>query len=259
LDFMLHWVKSVCLFFREPHKQSMNHITMKQLPAEERPYEKCISIGAEALTDSELLAVILRTGTKDMNSLTLAGNVLAAAGESAASGLPGLYHLSVQDLMAIPGIGRVKAVQLKCIGELSRRIAAASARQTLDMSSPQSIAEYYMEKLRHEEQEHLYSLMLDARSNYMGERMLSRGTANAALITPREIFAEALRRQALGIVIIHNHPSGDPSPSDCDIDVTSRVQHSGAMLGIQLLDHIVIGDHKYFSFREQGLIFNHDI
>lgn len=236
----------------------MNHITIKDLPAEQRPYEKCEGYGAEALTDSELLAVILRTGTKDMNSLSLAESVLSATGKTSFPGLPGLYHMSVRDLMKLPGIGKVKAIQLKCIGELSRRIARSAARQSLKMSDPQTIAEYYMERLRHEEQEHMYSLMLDARSNYMGEQLLSRGTANATLITPREIFAEALRRQALGIVIIHNHPSGDPSPSDCDIEVTSRVMHSGNMLGISLLDHIVIGDHRYFSFREQGLIKEND-
>ena len=227
---------------------------MKDLPSEERPYEKCFELGPEALTDTELLAVILRSGTRELTSVRLADTVLSATRQTAFPGLTGLYHMSVQELMKLPGIGRVKAVQLKCIGELSRRIAGSAARQSINLSEPGTIADYYMERLRHEEQEHLYSLMLDARNNYMGEQLLSRGTATSALISPREIFAEALRRQALGVVIVHNHPSGDPSPSDCDMEVTGRVMRSGMILGIPLLDHIVIGDHKYFSFREQGLI-----
>ena len=236
----------------------MNNIKMKELPAEQRPYEKCASIGAEALTDNELLAVILRTGTRDMNSLHLADTVLSATSETPFPGLQGIYHMSIREFMDLPGIGKVKAVQLKCIVELSRRIAGSAAKNALDMNDPSTIAEYYMEKLRHEEQEHLYSLMLDGKNHYMGEQLISRGTANATLVTPREVFVEALRRQALGVVLIHNHPSGDPAPSHCDYQVTERVMHAGEMIGIRLLDHIVIGDHKYFSFREQGLIEDDD-
>ncbi len=232
----------------------MNHIKIKELPAEQRPYEKCISMGASALTDNELLAIILRSGTKDLNSLHLADIVLSATGKTAFPGLQGLYHMSVRQLMELPGIGKVKAVQLLCIGELSRRMASSSAKNALCMADAASIAEYFMERLRHEEQEHLYSLMLDAKNRYLGEQLITRGTGNSTLVSPREIYIEALRRQALGVVLIHNHPSGDPSPSDYDIDVTERMFVSGEMIGIPLMDHIIIGDQEYFSFREQGLL-----
>ena len=232
----------------------MNHIRIKELPAEQRPYEKCMSMGVSALTDNELLAIILRSGTKDLNSLHLADIVLAATGKTAFPGLQGLYHMSVRQLMDLPGIGKVKAVQLLCIGELSRRIAGSAAKNMINMSQPATIAEYFMERLRHEEQEHLYVLMLDSKNHYLGEQLITRGTANATLVTPREIFVEALRKQALGVVLIHNHPSGDPTPSGCDVEVTDRVTASGEMIGIALLDHIIIGDQDYFSFREQGLL-----
>ena len=233
----------------------MNHIKMKELPAEQRPYEKCISVGASALTDNELLAIILRSGTKDFNSLHLADSVLSATGKTAFPGLQGLYHMSVKQLMELPGIGKVKAIQLLCIGELSRRIAASAAKKNgLCMSDAATIAEYFMERLRHEEQEHLYSLMLDSRMHYLGEKLIARGTADFAPVSPREIFIEAMRKQARGVVLIHNHPSGDPAPSDCDIEVTERVSISGEMLGIPLEDHIIIGDQDFFSFREQGLL-----
>ena len=225
---------------------------IKELPEEQRPYEKCLSNGSEALSDAELLAVILRSGTRDMNSLHLADTVLSAVENTAYPGLQGLYHISAQDLMRLPGIGRVKAVQLKCIGELSRRIARSAAKRSMKFESPETVAQYYMEQLRHEEKEYLYCLMLDTKNHFMGEQLLSIGTVNEALVNPRDLFAEALRHQAVGIVIVHNHPSGDPSPSECDIMITNRIRYSGEMIGIRLLDHVIIGDQTYFSFREQG-------
>jgi DNA repair protein RadC len=227
---------------------------MKELPKDQRPYEKCLREGEAALSDSELLAVILRSGTQGTNSLTLANQILSMTEESSYPGLPGLLHLSHSQLMKIHGIGKVKAIQLKCIGELSKRMASAAARPGLSFRNPVTIARYYMEQLRHEEQEHLYCMMLDNKNHLLAEQLLSRGTANATLITPREVFVEALRHHALSLILVHNHPSGDPTPSGCDYDVTKRIFEAGEMLGVQLLDHIIIGDQKYFSFREQGVL-----
>ena len=232
-------------------------VTIKQLPEDQRPYEKCIRYGESSLTDGELLAVILRSGTKDTSALDLAAQILSAAEASSFPGLLSLLHFSVPELRSIPGIGLVKAVQLKCIGELSRRISSISARSGILFQDPGTIAGYYMERLRHEEQEHLYVMMADNRNRLLGETLISRGTANAALITPREVFVEALRMRAMGIVLIHNHPSGDPTPSPCDFEVTERIKRCGEILGIPLLDHIIIGDQAYFSFYGQGLI-DHD-
>lgn len=228
--------------------------TMKELPALQRPYEKCIREGASALSDSELLAVILRCGTQGVNSLNLANKVLKHMENSSFPGLPGLLHASLEELVQIHGIGKVKAVQLKCIGELSKRIASSSARTQLSFDRPETIAQYYMELLRHEEQEQVVCMMLDSKNHLLGEYYMSRGTANASLITPREIYVEALRRHAVSVILIHNHPSGDPLPSKCDLDVTERIYRAGELLGIQFLDHIIIGDHRYVSFREQGIL-----
>lgn len=228
--------------------------TMKELPESQRPYEKCIREGESALSDGELLAVILRSGTRGINSLDLANEILNHMDNSSYPGLLGILHTSLEELTKIHGIGRVKAIQLKCIGELSKRIATTAARTQLSFEQPSTIARYYMEQLRHEEQEVILCMMLDGKNHLMGEQYLSRGTANAALITPREIFVEALRRHAVNIILVHNHPSGDPMPSPCDEEVTERVYQAGELLGIHLLDHIIIGDHRYVSFREQGLL-----
>lgn len=231
--------------------------SVKELPETLRPYEKCIRWGAEVLTDSELLAVILRCGTEGCNSLELGTSILELTESSAYPGLLGLLHLSVEDFMKIKGIGKVKAIQLKCIGELSKRMACAAARPALSFQNPQSIAKYYMELLRHEEQELLYAMFLDGRNHFLGDKLLSRGTVNATLITPREVFVEALKKHAVSLILIHNHPSGDPMPSSCDMEVTQRIQESGEMLGIHLLDHIIIGDQKFVSFREEKLLAAH--
>lgn len=228
--------------------------TMKELPEAQRPYEKCIREGEAALSDSELLAVILRSGTQGMSALALANKVLSLTNDTAYPGLLGLMRLSLQDLMKVNGIGKVKAVQLKCIGELSKRMASEATRPYISFRDPESIARYYMEQLRHEEQELLFAMMFDNRNHLLGEHLVTKGTVNATLVTPREIFVKALKDRAVCLILVHNHPSGNPSPSDCDIEVTERIFKAGELVGITLLDHIIIGDQKYFSFRLQGLM-----
>lgn len=239
---------------REHETDKMKDQKIKELPESERPYEKCLMEGPESLSDRELLAVIMRTGMPGMNSLSLAGNVLEAMQNTAYPGLHGILHSSIADLKEIRGIGNVKAIQLKCIGELSRRIAVTAARPELDFNNPQSIAAYYMERLRHQEQEVMLSMMLDNRNHLLGDKVLSMGTVNSTLITPREVYLEAVRYHAVSLILIHNHPSGDPTPSIADREVTKRIHAAGEMLGISLLDHIVIGDQSYVSFREEGWI-----
>ena len=234
----------------------MNEITqtIRDLPESSRPYEKCLKWGPSVLSDSELLAVILRNGVQGANSLALANQILSLTKDTSYPGLLGLLHMSLPDLMKVNGIGKVKAVQLKCIGELSKRMASAVARPRLSFNEPITIAKYYMEHLRHEEQEVLIVMLLDGRNHLLKEETISRGTVNGTLITPREIFMEALKYHAVAVVLVHNHPSGDPTPSECDREITERVYTSGELLGVKLLDHIVIGDQKYISFREQGML-----
>ena len=228
--------------------------TMKDLPETERPYEKCIREGEETLSDSELLSVILRCGPKGCSSLALANNILKHMQESSYPGLPGLIHSSLADLEKIHGVGKVKAVQLKCIGELSKRISMAAAKPSLSFHHPDSIASYYMERLRHQEQELLICMMLDNRNHLLSERLISKGTVNATLVTPREIYMEAVRCHAVSLILVHNHPGGDPEPSGCDREITQRIYEAGELLGIRLLDHIIIGDRSYTSFKERGMM-----
>lgn len=214
-----------------------------------RPYEKCTEYGAGALTDAELLAVILRTGTKGCSAIELAEMVLQSGNGQAL--LNGLMHVGVKDLMSINGIGRVKALQIQCICELSRRIAKQAAYERLEFSNPQTIAEYYMEDMRYLDKEHLILVMLDNRCKLIKDTVISVGTVNASIVTPREIFIEALKFQAVSIVILHNHPSGDASPSRQDIEVTARIKKAGELMGISLVDHIIIGDNTYTSLKQK--------
>ncbi|MGN1266495.1 MAG: DNA repair protein RadC [Dorea sp.] len=223
--------------------------TIKDMPRLERPYEKCEEKGASSLSDCELLAVLLRTGTRGENALSLAERLLYHTGES---GILEIHHFSVEQLMQIKGIGKVKAIQIACISELAKRLAKAEAKETLCFSSPESIAKYYMEDLRHEKQEHMKMIMLNSKANLIGESDVSKGTVNASLITPRELFIKALEKNAVSIVIMHNHPSGDPTPSRDDMLTTKRIAEAGDLIGIELLDHIIIGNNCYMSFREEG-------
>ncbi len=227
------------------------NMTVKELPDTERPYEKCLMYGAEALTDAELISVIIRTGSRGERCVDLAHRILNAGPD----GLLNLLQLDIKQLTKIHGIGNVKAVQLKCVGELAKRIASTRRRQQVVLESPESIASYYMERMRHETQEILMLAMFDSKSMLIGEKVVSVGTSNAALISAREIYRMALQEHAVYIVILHNHPSGNPEPSREDIQVTRKIKQSGEILDILLMDHIIIGDNRYFSFREQDILF----
>lgn len=225
--------------------------TMKELPLSERPYEKVLENGSASLSDAELLAVILRSGARGVPAKELAAEVLALGSPA---GLLGLLHGSLQDFMEIRGVGQVKAIQLACIGELSRRIWKAAAVEEMPrFDHPARVAARYMEEMRHMEQENLKLLILNTKNRLIREVDISRGTVNASLSTPRELFIEALRYRGVGIILLHNHPSGDPTPSKEDCLYTRRIQQAGNLLGIPLLDHIIIGDNSYVSLKERGI------
>jgi len=226
------------------HQKEQNH---------DLPYEKFLERGAESLSEKELLAIILRTGTKEKNALELAGEVLALA-RYPKEGLLGLYDLTLDELMQIKGIGQVKAVKLKCLTELSMRIGRASAKEGFTFNSPKAVAKYFMEALRHKDTECVFLVSLDGAGHLIGEKKLSEGSVRMALISPREIFLEALRSKAVNIILIHNHPSGDPTPSSSDVELTKSVSELGKMMDILLIDHIIIGDNRYASFRDLGYL-----
>ena len=212
--------------------------TMKELPVTERPYEKCAAGGPGILSDAELLAVILKSGCRGMTALELAD----------------ITRSTLKELTAIPGIGTVKAIQLQCLGELSGRMAKENARERICMTSAASIADYFMEDLCHLEHEEIWAALFDTKNHLLRAVTLSKGTVNASVISPREVFLAALRHQAVFLILLHNHPSGDPSPSREDILLTHRMVSAGEILGISLLDHIIIGDHCYFSLKERNMI-----
>lgn len=225
---------------------------IETLPKEERPYEKCLQYGTEALTDIELLAVILRTGTKGCNVKELAMKLLK--NEDGAVSVLSLTHLSLEQLLEISGVGKVKAIQILCVLELAKRISKTSFNDTTKYNTSEVIAGFYMEQLRHLEQERLYVMFLDTKCKLIKDKLISSGTINQSLISPREIFIEALRCNCVNIILVHNHPSGDPTPSRDDLKSTSRVKEAGKIIGIRLLDHIIIGDNTYCSLNESGQI-----
>lgn len=224
---------------------------LKDIPVVEQPYEKCKAYGPEVLTDSELLAVFIRTGTKESSPIQVAREILRNSGKDS---LVGLMNMSYADFMSVNGIGEVKAIQLVCLAELSKRISKQQAAPSVQLNSPDTIASYYMEQLRHEKQEQVWLCLFDAKCNLICDHMLSSGTVNASLISPREIFRYALVNNAVFIVLVHNHPSGDPTPSDEDVEITMRVADVGLMMNLRLIDHIIIGDRDYASLKEMGLI-----
>ena len=226
----------------------MKHTTMKELPHDERPYERCVKSGPEHLSDAQLLAVILRTGSTQESVLELAARILELGGPG--EGILGLLHLSLPELMSVKGIGQVKAIQLQCIGELSRRIWKRKAiKSPVRFNDPAQVAE----DLRHKEQEEFHMMLFNTKQNMIGDVALSKGTVNASLATPREIFIQALKFQAVSLILVHNHPSGDPEPSREDVLLTRRVEEAGRVIGIPVLDHIIIGDGTYVSMKERGL------
>lgn len=226
--------------------------TMKELPNSEKPYEKCEHYGAETLTNPELLAVLLKTGTREKTSLSLAMEILDA--HPSYKGLIGIHHLTRQDLMKIRGIGPVKAVQILCAVELSKRLAKECKSSAPYFCRPEQLAAYFMEEMRNRETEHLYMAALDTSGRLLCDRMVFKGTINYSVVNPREILRLALQCDASHFVILHNHPSGDPSPSREDIEMTKRLIRASDIVGIPLTDHIIIGDNRYISLKERGLI-----
>ncbi|HAX51905.1 RadC family protein [Muricomes intestini] len=229
------------------------NIRIKEIQEEERPYEKCMRFGASNLTDIELLAVLLRTGTRGENSLQLAEKLLHPVFSQ--EGILNIHKWTLEQLLQVKGIGKVKAVQILCLSELSKRLSKATAQPGLSFTTPSTIAKYYMEDMRHGSHESMKLLLLNTKTRLIGETDISKGTINSAVVSPRELFVEALQKNAVSIILLHNHPSGDPSPSKEDVLITRRIRDAGQLIGVELLDHIIIGNNCYTSMKEKGLLF----
>lgn len=221
---------------------------MKDLPIDERPREKLVRLGAEALSNAELLSIILRTGSTRQTAVRLADELLTRV-----DGLRGLIDVSVEELMKIPGIGPVKAMQLVALSELTRRVHAAQhMRRKID--SADELVELLMPQMRFSTKEVFLLVLLNSQNQIIAMQEISKGTVNETIVHPREVFREAIRRSSTAIVLVHNHPSGDPEPSEEDLEVTCRLSEGGYLLGIEVLDHLIIGDGQYVSLRERGII-----
>lgn len=229
---------------------SLDHDQMmvRDYPIEERPRERMVKEGAEKLSNQELLAILLRTGTKNESVFQLASRVLKEV-----SSIRRLTEASIEELTAVKGIGQAKAVQIKAGIELGRRVARKQA-ELLTIRSPQDAATYLMELLALEQQEKFYCLYLNTKNQVIYEKTVFVGSLNASIVHPREVFKEAFKHSAASIIVSHNHPSGDPTPSREDIEVTKRLVNAGEIVGIECLDHLVIGDGQFVSLKEKGYI-----
>lgn len=219
------------------------------------PYEKFETYGPQSLTDAELLAIIIRTGTRECSPVELGKRILRLGNQTGqAKGILALQHLTVPELMKVKGIGKVKAIRIKCVTEFSRRIAKESFGTGVRFDKPVTIARYYSEQVRHLEVEQVLLVMTDNKNQFLRDAVISSGTVNMSVLSPREIFLTAVRMHAVHILLVHNHPSGDPTPSKDDILITKKIQEAGQLLNIPLVDHIIIGDNTYVSLKEMGYL-----
>lgn len=227
---------------------------MVDLPESERPRERLQVHGVQALSTLELLALLVETGTRDMNALDVASALISWAQDGGLNGegaLRKILRSSFEELCSLPGMGPGKACKIKAALELGRRLTAESGSRTF-INSPKDVGNLLMEEMRHLEQEHFKVIHLGVKNQVLGVDLVSVGTVGSSLVHPREVFKNSIRRNATGVILVHNHPSGDPTPSKEDLFVTKRVAEAGRILGIEVVDHIVIGDRRIVSLRETG-------
>ncbi|PDO10219.1 MAG: hypothetical protein BLM47_08170 [Candidatus Reconcilbacillus cellulovorans] len=222
-------------------------LTLREVPSDERPRERMLRFGAQALSNAELLAILLRTGTVRESAVLLAQRLLREAG-----GLRGLVAMTTEQLTRLKGIGPAKALQIQAGIELGRRLATLAPENVPAIRGPCDVARLFMEEVRHLRQEHFLVLFLNTKNRVIGKKTLSVGTLNASLVHPREVFRAAIQHASASIICVHNHPSGDPSPSAEDLTLTRRLVEAGNVVGIPVLDHVVIGDGCYASLKELG-------
>jgi DNA repair protein RadC len=232
-------------------KEDEYYPRMTDLEAHDRPRERLAEIGARSLRNAELLAILLRVGSTGENAVRQAERVLAELG-----GLPGLHRASYTDLCALPGIGPAKAAQLLAAVELGRRIAIQTPDERPIIRSPADAAQLLMYSMSALEQEYLFALLLDTRNRVIGEPVeIYHGSLNTSLIRTGEIFREAIKVNAASLIVLHNHPSGDPSPSPEDVAVTRALVEVGKLMDVELVDHLIIGQGRFVSLKERGLGF----
>ncbi len=222
---------------------------VREMPEEDRPRERLARLGPEALRDAELLAVLFRTGTREMGAVALAEKVLVHFGD-----LRALSRASIEELQQVKGLGAVKAIEIKAALELGLRLATHTDRQRVRIRSAQDVADLLMLRFKECETEHFKCVLLNAKHEVMKVLDVSQGGLDGTAALPRDVFRQAVREGACGVIVCHNHPSGDPEPSRDDLSLTKRLADAAAVLGVSLLDHIVFGDGRHVSIKERNLI-----
>lgn len=226
------------------------NIRVNDIPLNERPVEKLLQFGVESLSNEELLAILLRTGTKGENIIALSKRLLIEL-----DGLDGLLNVSFEEASKIKGIKKVKACQIIAMMELFNRFKTLkSQKENLKISSPKDVSTLLINEMSNFKQEVFKLILLNTKNIIIGTKDVFKGTLNSSIVHPREVFKEAVQRGSANIIVCHNHPSGDPNPSKEDIDITLRLKECGNIMGIGLLDHIIIGNNKYVSLKEKGII-----
>lgn len=230
-------------------EKSTNY-TIKDLPEDDRPREKLYKYGVKALSNSELLAIIIRTGNTKNTAIEIAQQLLALDKR----GLAFLTELSFEELTSINGIGKCKASQIISTLELAKRISATTGESKIKITSPKEVVNILMEEMRYLKKEFFKIVLLDTKNQIISIENISIGSLNSSIVHPREVFNIAIKRSSASIILAHNHPSGDPTPSKEDINVTNRLVQCGDIIGIKVLDHIIIGDGNYKSLKEKNII-----
>lgn len=228
------------------------HLVIKEMPQNERPQEKMMRYGSESLSDAELIGIIIRTGTREATSVEVGRNVM----ENFNNDLTRFYQMDFRELERnknLKGIGAVKACQIKAAIELGIRVNRKNPI-TFKISSPESIADLLMNDMQFLKQEIFKIILLDTKNRVINVENITTGTLNASLVHPREVFVKAIKQHAAAIILVHNHPSGDPEPSQEDKSITKRLVEAGELLGISVLDHIIIGRGEFLSFKQEKLI-----
>ena len=227
----------------------MKAMMMRDLPLEERPRERLLTEGAAFLSNAELLAILLRTGTKNQSALEIASQILQET-----EGLKFLSELTIEELTLIKGIGKSKAIQLLASIELGKRLVKKPLTKISTIYSPDDCVDYLSSYMINLTQEHFMVIFLDTKNYVIGKKTIFIGSLNKAIVHPREVFKEAIKRSSASIICAHNHPSGDPTPSEQDISLTHRLYEAGELIGIKVLDHLIIGDQQFVSLKEKGYI-----
>lgn len=219
---------------------------MKELPQSERPYEKLEMYGAHTLSNAELLAIIIKSGTRDESSISTAQKILSMKNKNS-DNLRFIQDMSIEEFMSIKGIGKVKAIQLKAVCEIAKRISRPIENTKVQIKCPQDVANLLNDELKYEKRELVKVIILNTKNIVMKVTDICLGTENSAILKPRDALIDAVKMGAPKIILVHNHPSGDPIPSSEDINFTNRLIQASSVIGIELLDHVVIGDSKFES------------